>query len=290
MTGSYLVVARTGFALLMGCSIALQATDAAIIEGDGTTFTNASGSGQGQTVDADWYYNNVRNSGIVGITNDYARNGNGSVLMQTTIGPGGASSKADIEVLATGIEIGGNFYATSSLGTLGNLTSLTYDWFRDSSSTNSPAQHPVVRILVDADGDLNTTTDRGGLVFEQAYNGNNVPTDSWVAEDIFSYNTGNGANLWTFGAGMAFAQEGYGNTLTDWQAGVGTIDSDTAILGFSMGVGSGWGPFTGAVDNFSYSINGGSSGSSNFEVVPEPDSANLVAIVFALFCLSRLRR
>jgi len=246
----------------------------------GDSYSEAGTSSQGQAVTGtDFYYNNVRNEGVAGINNTYARSGNGSVYLQTVNGPAGASSKADFEMLASGTDVSGNYYAAASYGTLGDLTSLGYDWYRDSTSTNSAVQHPALRILVDADGDLNTTGDRGGLVFEQAYNGSSVPTDNWVTEDIFSYNSGDGANLWTYGAGMTFAQEGYGNNLAAWSSdtGVGTINEDSAVLGFSMGVGSGWGPFEGAVDNLVVGFNG-SETTYNFEVVPEPGSLALLSL------------
>ena len=72
----------------------------------GDAFTNAGGSSQGQAVGATgWYYNNVRNSGTAGINDTYARSGNGSALLQGTLGPGGASSKADIEYLSGGVAV-----------------------------------------------------------------------------------------------------------------------------------------------------------------------------------------
>lgn len=247
----------------------------------GDLFTNAGGSGQGQGVGSSgFYYNNVRNSGNVGIRGNYARSGNGSAFLETTVGPGGASSKADFELLATGTDVGGNYYAASSFGTLGSLTSLKYEWYRDSVSTNSTGQHAVIRILVDADGNLGTTGDRGGLVFERAYNGGGaVPTNTWVSENLFAYGAGSGANLWTFGAGMAFAANGYGVDLTDWKSGTGTIGAGSLILGFSMGVGSGWGPHKGAVDNLTVGFNGAED-TYNFEVqesqlIPLPSAGGM---------------
>lgn len=95
----------------------------------GDSFTNAGGSNQGQAVGASgWYYNNTRNSGVVGINTTYARSGNGSALLQTTVGPGGNSSKAEIEFLASAVNGGGNFFANGTLGTLGNLSSVSYEW------------------------------------------------------------------------------------------------------------------------------------------------------------------
>lgn len=261
-----------------------------IVYDNNTIFTNTGTSNQGQAVEKDWYYNNVRNSGEVGVTDTYARSGAGSAYLATINGPGGASSKADIEYLASAVAVSGNYFSSASLGTLGSLVGLSYDWYRDSASTANANQHAVIRILVDADGNLATTGDRGGLVFEQVYNGSpvSVATDTWVTDDIFSYNSGNGAKLWSFGAGMAFAEFGYGNTLNDWKNGVGTINSNSAVLGFSAGVGSGWGPYFGAVDNIGFDFGSGMQ-SFNFEPIPEPGAMAVLGLV-ALAGLARTRR
>lgn len=246
----------------------------------GDSFTNASGSNQGQAVGTSgWFYNNVRNSGIAGIDTTFARNGNGSARLQTTLGPSGSSSKADFEYLATGTNLAGNFYAGSSLGTLNQLSSLSYEWVRASGGTAN--QHLMVagRILIDADGNLATTNDRGGLVYETVYNGGStstpVPTDTWVSENITA-NT----FLWNFGGGMSTATGGYNKSLTDWVTGFSgsTISGNSAILGFSFGVGSGWGTFDGAVDTVAFTIDG-QNYDANFEAVPEPATMTVLALV-----------
>lgn len=273
------------FALAAICLVIGQAEAAIVLPNNGTgeTFTNGGGTNQGQAVlsqavgGTGWYYNNVRNGGSVGINANYPQTTTGSAYLAGNAGPGGASSKADIEYLVNATDVNGNYYSTNSLGTLQQLTQLSYEWFRDSSSSATSNLHPVVRILVDADGNLATTTDRGGLVFERSYNGGGAaPTDAWTAESVTLT-----TNLWSFGANQAFAFAGYNNTLSDWISGTvsdganaSTINRSSLILGFSMGVGSGWGPFEGAVDNFSYAV-GANSGDFNFEVqadgvVPEP--------------------
>ena len=246
----------------------------------GDSYTNASGTNQGQAVGlSGWYYNNVRNNGSVGINNTYPQAGNASAQLIITQGPGGASSKADIEFLAGGTLFSGNYFANASLGSFSDLTFMQYDWYRDSISTNSAGQHPALRVLLDRDGNLATTGDRGGLVFERAYNGGGVVTDAWITDTV-SANT----NVWNFGLGLGNEYNidstpyAFDGTLSEWQSFL----PNAVILGFSSGVGSGWGPFYGAVDNIGWLIDGENS-SYNFEVqrvaaTPEPGTMLLMGV------------
>jgi hypothetical protein len=229
----------------------------------GDNYVNAGPTNQGQAVGASgWFYNNVRNNGSVGINTTYARSGNGSALL----GSPDANGKADIEYLAGGLNVAGNYYATSTLGSFSTLSSYGYDWFRSSSST-AAGFHPSLRVLLDADGNLATTTDRGGLVFERVYNSGSITDDVWNTDTV-----GANTNVWNFGLGLGFAFDignngyAYDDTLSQWQAYL----PNATILGFSSGVGSGWtGTFAGAVDNINWTI-GGVNTSTNFEAVPEP--------------------
>ncbi|RMF10939.1 MAG: hypothetical protein D6763_04555 [Alphaproteobacteria bacterium] len=198
---------------------------------------------------SDWYYSSVRQTAEIGITNTNPRSGNGSVEFSSTSGTG----KADITYLPA-----------ENLGAFSALDGMSFDWYRSGVSTNPAIQMPALRVLLDADGDLGTTGDRGGLVYEAAYNGGVVPTDEWVTANV----TGS-TNLWNFGLGLPFADGGYGVTLSDWQS----MLSDAIIIGFNAGVGSGWnGSFVGFVDNIGWTIAGETS-VTNFEVqasVPAP--------------------
>lgn len=259
----------------------------------GDAFTNPTTANLGQAVGSSgWYYNNVRNSGVVGINGTYARNGNGSAYLETQFGPGGSSSKADIEYLAGGTSLFGNFVSTGVLGRLGDLRALSYEWYRDAASTNSAVQHPVIRILLDADGDLSTIGDRGGLVFERAYNGGVVPTNTWVFDDVFAYNGGSGANVWNFGLGLGFAFGGYGKSLSDWINGLvsSSVNANSAVLGFSLGVGSGWGPFKGAVDTVKFGFAGLAASETNFETAVVPAPAAMLLGLVGLSGLTVVRR
>jgi hypothetical protein len=242
----------------------------------GDSFTNAGGSNTGQAVGTSgWHYNNVRNSGIVGVNTTYARSGNGSLYFETTLGPSGASSKADAEFfLTSGSNSNGNFFATSSLGALSALTSLSYDWYRDSSSTATAVQQPALRLQV-VSADL---TQSGYLIFERAYNGSTVPTDTWVSDDIYANRAT--YNMWSTGS-LPGAFSNFTTTLDQWM----TSSMNYQVIGISTGVGSGWGPFRGAVDNIQFGF-GGQNTTYNFEAVPEP----MTMTVMALGALAALRK
>jgi hypothetical protein len=256
----------------------------------GDLFTNAGSTNQGQSFgNANWVYNNTRGGGSVGIRTNYPRSGNGSVYFNSTSNTG----KADIEYFASPVNAGGNFVPnpfnpSSILGPLAALSHLSYEWYRDGSSTAPDFLHPVLRLGILRVNQDNTFA-LGYLVFERVYNGfGAAPTDSWESDNII----GSNYKLW------ATASLGFGDpdvninnvlkTIPEWVSAANGIGATLYVISVNAGIGSGWNDtFTGAVDNITFGF-GGTYTTYNFEVVPEP--ASMVALGSGLIGLLGLRR
>jgi hypothetical protein len=249
----------------------------------GDSFTNGGPTNQGQSFgNPNWVYNNTRGSGSVGIRTNYPRSGNGSVYFNSS----GSSGKADIEYFADPVLVGGNFVPnpfnpSSILGPLAALSHLSYEWYRDDSSTAPASLHPVLRL-----GILRVNSDNtaavGYLTFERVYNGfGAAPTNSWQSDDIVS----NNYKLW------ATASLGFGEvlkTIPEWVSAANAVGATLYVISVNAGIGSGWnGTFEGAVDNITFGF-GGNYTTYNFEVVPEP--ASMLALGSGLIGLLGLRR
>lgn len=135
--------------------------------------------------------------------------------------------------------------------TLGDLDTLRFDYHvADSTRTDVI---PVLRLVVDADGDLATTDDRGELVFEWAYQGAGaVPTDSWQTADL----AGDDWTAWQRSLGVNHDQVANMTNLSDWADADGYtpaaglhFDADSVVLGWSLALGSGNGATDAYVNN-----------------------------------------
>ncbi|WP_294045003.1 PEPxxWA-CTERM sorting domain-containing protein [Sphingomonas sp.] len=258
-----------------------------------TTTTNASGTtttvvGPGPNADANrahgmpvlnsWYQDNVGAGTTVGITTNYARNGNGSAYFNQTQAQTG---KADLQYYF------GSNGAVSPIA-LSSLTSYSYDYLRDASSTATNYLTPVLRLNILKDGVF-----AGTLIWEAAYNLGTGPsaTNTWLTGSG-DLNTG---LFWTNNAllGPTNATAGGTKTLAQWIAD--NAGSQLSVYGIQVGFGSGWdGTFTGAVDNVNVAF-GQTAYSSNFEVataaVPEPATWAMMMLGFgAMGAALRSRR
>ncbi len=194
-----------------------------------------------------------------GITTDYPRSGGGSALLNSAVNAG----KADWTYERA---------RANPLGRLADLTGVSYEWLRDASSTAPAHLHPVIRIILDVDGNPATTGDTHSLVFERAYNGGGaVPTNSWQTENI-----GGSTRLWVTKPGSGGNEEAFNWTLDDFKNGTYVptgsfqrITGNSLVLGVTFGIGSGWtSAFRGAVDNVVVQMSGAPVLSANFEVDP----------------------
>lgn len=203
-----------------------------------------------------WHQSAVGGGGTVGITTDYARDGNGSAYFSTTSG----DSKGDLQ-----------FYFAAPVA-LSALQSVSYDYYRAASSTNNPIQAPALRFDILKNGGF-----AGSLVLEAYYQGEvNAATNTWTTVSA-TLNTG---DIWATNSalGPTFATAGGEKSFQQWIAD--NAGSTLTVRGLSIGAGSGWnGTFAGAIDNVAYSFAGGPTADFNFEVasgataaVPEPTS------------------
>ena len=246
--------------LLMALSAASYANAAVV------TVTPASmGTGTNK-----WNVANIAGGATAAITTTNPRNGGASVEMSSSTNGG----KADY-VYRWGYD---------STRTLGNLNALSYDWFRNVSSSVTGHFHPAFRLSYDADGNSATTNDTGYLIYENVYNGSNVVEGVWRTDDIL------GANFWMRQFTPTNTVNNYETTLQEWMssgrpgAPADVLSANTAILGMEFGIGSGWGSgtFNGFVDNVTIGF-GNNLTTFNFEAVapaavPEPASMALLGL------------
>lgn len=135
--------------------------------------------------------------------------------------------------------------------TLGELEDLSFDYYIESSDRTDVI--PVIRLTIDADGDLSTTGDRGELVFEWAYQDLGSTTqDSWKTADL----AGGDWVAWQRSGGVNRDEIVNMTELSDWSdvdgftpAGGLNFNEDSLVLGFQIALGSGNGTNDVYLDN-----------------------------------------
>lgn len=209
-----------------------------------------------------WGPANVRNAGTVAITTAKPRGTAPNNLGSLEFTQQTSADKADYV----------QYWGVVSGRTLGNIDALSYEWYRDSSSTNPALQVPALRIAY-----LTANNESGYLIYEPGYTefASTAPTNTWNSSNALN------GNFWMRAFGPGRTIDDYNVTLAEWQANAdeeGTpIDDDsdsdaphvlsasTNIVGIEVGIGSGWnGAFTGFVDNVAIGW-GSDSVSANFE-------------------------
>ena len=124
---------------------------------------------------------------------------------------------------------------------LGDLDALSFDYYIAGSSRTDVI--PVIRLLIDADGNIATTGDRGELVFEWAYQGlGATTTGSWQTADL----VGGDWVAWQRSFGVNRDQIVNMTEFSDWSdadgftpAGGLHFDETSLVLGWSIALGSG---------------------------------------------------
>jgi hypothetical protein len=224
-----------------------------------TTTTDATGTRTTTTADTTatpsigtWFQANVRPGGTVGITTDYAHDGNGSAYFGTE----GAGAKGDLEFLF------------AQPVALSDLNSISYDYYRDASSTTMATLAPVMRLDILKNGNW-----AGSLVFENYYQqGGNAVVGDWTTVTA----TLDSGVIWATNSALGpknAAANGGEKTFGQWLAD--NSGSNLTVSGMSIGAGSGWtGSFKGAVDDVSVDFANGPHATYNFEVAPVPEPAS----------------
>lgn len=139
---------------------------------------------------------------------------------------------------------------------LGDLDTLNFDYYIESSSRTDVI--PVIRLNIDADGDLSTAGDRGELVFEYAYQ--NLPAttqDSWQTANLIG--DGGDWNAWQRSFGQNRDQIINIREFSDWADADGftptgglNFNENSVVFGYQIALGSTNGTNNMYLDNFQF--------------------------------------
>jgi hypothetical protein len=227
------------------------------------TFANAWSPIGGQPGSQGWYWGDIRNAGTVGITTTYDRTAPATDLLY----PNNLGGSLEFN-LTQGSDKAGFNMALLAAQPLSTLDSASYDWYRNSSSTNNTAQAPAFFFYIDPDGLNLGSSPTFGLKYEPVYDGFlTAPTDVWTTSNIIS-----STNLWSWNSPNPVDNfVNYGLDLNDWK----TSYPNGMIVGLGLDAGSGWvGQFSGAADFVTLDFTGTANDQTyDFTVIPEPTHA-----------------
>lgn len=224
---------------------------------------------------AKWHHVDVRSGGVHRVSSLRA-DASGGIGSLEQILPANGSARAELEVFARDVHpdpIEGIQPWTGGFGLLSELTELSFDWYRDSTSGAWAHLTPALRVTI-WDPDVGTHGGTYQLVWEGVYNGYAnqrgfaVPVDQWVHANITN------DNFWRVPiyidgvwVGPTYCSQNpsecydYRRGLDDWGFG-----PNARIVGLSVGVGGGWNAdYHGFVDDVALAFQGRRKKVWNFE-------------------------
>lgn len=234
-----------------------------------------------------WRVSTSTGGGSAAVTTTAPRSGDGSLQF----GGSSGTSKAEVTFYQNPTYfMGFLFTGAQSLGKVGDLSYLAFDWMRSGAAT-APQATPSLKLLVKSGGTTRT------IVWEGAYNGinqTNHPDDTWFTSEIVASSASlNVANFWQTNQSNGPFNLKLGTNYSTWD-----------ILGITIGFGSGWNGTTSIfVDNVSIGFNNADPTIYDFDLthtpvappapsVPEPSTYGLIGAVLlgALIWRRRMRR
>ncbi len=270
------ILAVLGMAVLVSASFAQVTVFSTNAGGD--FYSDPTPSNPGGTVainsyigpnGAQWFYNEMKDSAVIGINGTQARSGNGSVQLNSIGTATNPNSKASIT------------YARSDLGALGNVADLTH-WGADLRTEATPLSNAnfIMRLYVGDGTNAINGNRQGFLVWDTQWNpGFSHPAityGQWQTFDLMSI----ASSLWVRPTNSLIT-----TLQPNLTSGEILLSDALSILGglnykvFSAN--AGWGtsntPYEGYMDNYTLGFNGVGT-THNFEVVPEPATMSLLAL------------
>ncbi len=193
-----------------------------------------------------WTTGDTRPGGSAAITTSRPRSGIGSLELNTN----GSAAKAQ-------------FQRNADYGQLSNVTQLSFDWNRSSTSTALGHLAPALQL-----SGFNSNSQFYTLTWERVYNANTTPTDTWVSENLTSQ------LFWVRIGGVNYDQPADMRTLGAWLSD-SRIGQNASVFSLLVNAGSGWAnQFQGFADNVS--INGTNFNFEPNAATPEPTTMLLL--------------